>query len=74
MNHQLHLLPNAPRVHRISEDTKAVGRRGIAQARAALLAARTGQESAAAPATLARPTAPSHSHSRMRAQQRKTAA
>jgi hypothetical protein len=72
MNHQLHLLPHAPRAHRISEDTKAVGRRGIAQARAALVAARTGHEPA--PATLVRPTAPSHSHSRMRAQQRKTAA
>ena len=73
MNRQLHLLPATQRSHRISEETKAVGRRGIAQARAALLAARTGNEPAAT--TVARPANPTpHSHSRMRAQQRKTAA
>ncbi|HEY8546431.1 MAG TPA: hypothetical protein VIL36_15335 [Acidimicrobiales bacterium] len=71
MNRQLHLLPHHPRPHRISEETKAVGRRGIAQARAALQAARTGRE--LPPEELARPAA-SHSSSRMRAQQRKTAA
>jgi len=70
MNHQLHLLPHATQAHRISEDTKAVGRKGIAQARAALLAARTGCERP--PHSI--PRATSHSSSRVRAEQRKTAA
>ena len=72
MNRQLHLLAHDHRAHRISEETKAVGRKGLAQARAALLAARTGREQPAQ--ELPRPVAPSHSHSRMRAQLRKTAA
>ena len=70
MNHQLHLLPHGPRAHRISEDTKAVGRKGIAQARAALVAARTGRDRP--PQAIPRPS--SHSSSRVRAEQRKTAA
>jgi hypothetical protein len=71
MNRQLHLLPHDHGTYRrISDETKAVGRRGIAQARAALLAARTGRDRP--PQPIARPS--SHSHSRVRAQQRKTAA
>jgi hypothetical protein len=70
MNRQLHLLPHDHAYRGISEETKAVGRKGIAQARAALLAARTGRDRP--PQAIARPT--SHSSSRVRAEQRKTAA
>jgi hypothetical protein len=71
MNRQLHLL-TSPRTsgHRLSEETKAVGRRGLAQARAALQAARTGRDGP--PPADAVLTA--HSHSHIRAQQRRTAA
>lgn len=59
MNRQLHLLPHDHRSGwRINEQTKAVGRKGVAQARAALLAARTAPERPPQP----KPRPTSHSH------------
>ena len=70
MNRQLHLLPHDHGSYRrISEETKAVGRRGLAQARAALVAARTGHDRPPEPIPVS-----SHSHSRVRAEQRRSAA
>lgn len=69
MNHQLHLLPkDAKTYRRLDAETKAVGRRGLAQARAALRAARTAPD---------RPPRPAHrpsSHSHVVAEQRRSAA
>jgi len=67
MNHQLHLLPHAKTNRRLDATTKAVGRRGLAQARAALIAARTAPER---PPQVNRPA----SHSHLVAQQRRSAA
>jgi hypothetical protein len=68
MNHQLHLLPRNHQANwHLDAKTKAVGRQGLAQARAALLAARTAPER---PPQVNRPA----SHSHLVAQQRRSAA
>lgn len=67
MNHQLHLLPHTKSNRRLDAETKAVGRRGLTQARAALMAARTAPER---PPQANRPA----SHSHHVAQQRRSAA
>ena len=68
MTNQLHLLPPTHESSwRLDTRTREVGRRGLAQARAALRDARTAAERPARPA---RPT----SHSHLRAQIRRSAA
>ena len=69
MNRQLHLLPHDHQANwRLNEETRAVGRKGLAQARAALIAARTAPERPPQPRL--RPT----SHSHLLAQLRRSAA
>jgi len=72
MNHQLHLLTPDDQVRswRIDAETREVGRRGLAQARAALL------QASMTPDRPPRPPAAhsSHSHSHIRAHQNRSAA
>jgi hypothetical protein len=68
MNRQLHLLPPTSQTWRLDAATREVGRKGLAQARAALRNARTAPERPPQPAP--RPT----SHSHLRTQLRKSAA